>query len=320
MLNRLRSRIALIVTLSITIMGASLATAPAGAATLLPVRLGVMPIDTAGQAFYAVDQGFFTAAGLDVTLTILNNGSAIAAAASAGALDIGFGSPSPVMQAHLSGLPIWFIAPGAVWDGNTVAAIMVPKGSPIHSGADFNGKTMAVSGLHDLTSYTALAWIDRTGGNSASVQFVEIPYAQMGIALGQGRVSAALTIQPFSSQLSSDATSVGNLSLSTHPYLLAGWFAMAPYIQQNPEAVRRFALAMRQAAHWANAHQKESAAILARYSKMDPAQVAQSTRAHYDEDARFDPQLLQPVIDVMVRYGKVAPIAPNNLIWPGAPR
>lgn len=49
---------------------------------------------------------------------------------------------------------------------------------------------------------------------------------------------------------------------------------------------------------------------------MDLAQAVLTTRAHYDEDARFDPQLLQPVIDVMVRYGKVAPIAPANLIWP----
>lgn len=133
MLNWLRIRIALIVALSISALGGPIAAAPAAAANLLPVRLGVMPIDTAAQAFYAVDQGFFTAAGLDVTLTILNNGSAIAAAASAGALDIGFGSPSPVMQAHLSGLPIWFIAPGAVWDGNTVASIRVAKGSPIHA-------------------------------------------------------------------------------------------------------------------------------------------------------------------------------------------
>src|SRR5471030_310646 len=149
-------RNALIATLMVIMLGLP----PAQAATLLPVRLGAMPIDTAAEAFYALDQGFFTAAGLDVTLTILNNGSAIAAAASAGALDIGFGSPVPVMQAHLSGLPIWFIATGAVWDGNTVASIMIAKGSPIHNGADLNGKTMAVAGLHDLTSYTAQAWID----------------------------------------------------------------------------------------------------------------------------------------------------------------
>ncbi len=53
---------------------------------------------------------------------------------------------------------------------------------------------------------------------------------------------------------------------------------------------------------------------------MDLAQVALTTRAHYDEDARFDPQLLQPVLDVMVRYGKAAsPIAASNLGLAGVP-
>src|SRR3984885_14855167 len=103
MLSRLRTWV-VIVAMLVATLGLLPAAPQASAATLLPVRLGAMPIDTAAQAFYALDQGFFTAAGLDVTLTILNNGSAIAAAASAGALDIGFGSPVPVMQAHLSGL------------------------------------------------------------------------------------------------------------------------------------------------------------------------------------------------------------------------
>lgn len=305
-------RAILIAMLTVAILGVR----PAGAATLLPVRLGAMPIDTAGEAFYALDQGFFTAAGLDVTLTLLNNGSAIAAAASAGALDIGFASASPVLMAHLNGLPIWFIAPGAVWDGTPNAVLMVPKGSPIHTGADLNGKTVAVAGLHDLTQYTVQAWIDRNGGNSASVQFLELPYAQMGIALQQGRVSAATAIQPFVSQMSADATILGNLSVAPQGrYLLAGWFAMQPYIEQNPEAVKRFALAMRQAARWANTHPKESAAILQRYTKTDPAQAV-TTRAHFAEDARFDPQLLQPIIDIMVHYGKVTPIPASNLIWP----
>src|SRR5580658_9701962 len=202
---------------------------PARAATLLPVRLGAMPIDTAGEAFYALDEGFFTAAGLDVTLTVLNNGSAIAAAVSAGALDIGFGSPAPVLLARLGGLPISFIAPATVWDGKPNAVLMVSKASSIHSAADLNGKTVAVAGLHDLTQYTAESWIDRNGGNSASVQFLELPYAQMGVALEGGRVSGAIAIQPFSSQMSTDATVLGNISLATRTYLQSGWFAMGSY-------------------------------------------------------------------------------------------
>lgn len=300
-----------------TVTASALAAArPLRAAPLLPVRLGAMPIDTAAEAFYAIDQGFFTAAGLDVTLTILNNGSAIAAAVSAGALDIGFASPAPIMAAHAGGLPVWFIAPATAWDGKPNAVLMVVKGSPIHTAADLNGKTVAVAGLHDLTQYTVQSWIDRNGGNSATVQFLELPFAQMGLALEQGRVSAATPIQPFSWQMASVATVLGTLDLSPHAYLQAGWFAMGSYIERNFEAVRRFTVAIRQTARWANAHPKESGAILARYTKVDPAQIALSTRAHYVDDAHFDPQLIQPVIDAMVHYGNFAPTPARALIWP----
>jgi NitT/TauT family transport system substrate-binding protein len=118
MLNGLRIRALMIAALAVTVLGAPSAAPAAGPVTLLPVRLGAMTIDTSAEAFYALDQGFFTAAGLDVTLTILNNGSAIAAALSAGSLDIGFGSPTPVLMAHLSGLPIGFIAPATAWTAN----------------------------------------------------------------------------------------------------------------------------------------------------------------------------------------------------------
>jgi len=312
MLIRLR---ALVAALIVVALSAPSLAPPARAATLLPVRLGAMAIDTAAEAFYALDQGFFTAAGLDVTLTVLNNGATIAAAASSGALDIGFGSPSPVLLAHLSGLPIWFIAPAAVYDGTPMALLMVAKGSPIRSAADLNGKTIAIAALHDLTQYTIQLWIDRNGGNSATVQFLELPYAQMGPALESGRVSAAGAIEPFITQMRGVATILGSLALGNR-YLVAGWFAMSTYIEQNPEVVRRFSLVMRQTAHWANTHPKESAAILIRYSKMDPALVSVMGRAHYAEDPRFDPQLIQPVIDAMVRYGNVTPLAASNLIWP----
>jgi NitT/TauT family transport system substrate-binding protein len=298
MRKRLKLRALAMAALAAIAVAVPVSSPAAGPVTVLPLRLGAMTIDTSAEAFYALDEGFFTAAGLDVTLTILNNGSAIAAALSAGALDIGFGSPTPVLMAHLSGLPIGFIAPATAWDGRPNAVIMVPKGSSIHSAADLSHKTVAVA------------------GNSALVQFLELPYAQMGLALQQGRVAAAVVIQPFSAQMSADATVLGNDTLTLKSYLQSGWFAMGSYVEKNPEAARRFALVMRQTARWANTHPKETAAILARYTKVDPAQMATWSRPHYVEDARVDPQLIQPVIDVMVRYGNVTPVPASDLIWP----
>ena len=63
------TRAVIVAALVVFMFGLHRSAPPVLAATLLPVRLGAMPIDTAAEAFYALDQGFFTAAGLDVTLT-----------------------------------------------------------------------------------------------------------------------------------------------------------------------------------------------------------------------------------------------------------
>ncbi len=136
--------------------------ATAGAADLVPLRLGVMSIEGAAQAFYAQEQGFFKNAGLDVALTVLPNGSSIVAAATGGSLDIGFGSPPPLILARQHDVPVRYIAYAPVFmGGRPLSAIMVAKGSPIKSGADLNGKIAGRrSGLHDVGQYQ-VAGLDR---------------------------------------------------------------------------------------------------------------------------------------------------------------
>ncbi len=289
------------------------------AAEPIALQLGAMPIDPSAEAFYGQDNGFFRSAGLDVKITVLNNGSALAAATTAGTLDVGFGSPSPVILAHQRGLPVRFIAPAAVYTGPLPnSSLMVAKGSAIRSGADLNGKVVAVAGLHDLTQYSTQAWIDKNGGESKTVAFIEVPYAEMGVALQQGRIAAACVIEPHTTGAKSVAQTIGNLNDAiAHRYLLAGWFATDGWLARNGDAAAKFVAAMRQIARWANLHQRESAPILSKYAKIPPEVVTTMARARYDESPRVKPAVLQPVIDVMVKYGSLAPVAASDLIWNG---
>lgn len=290
---------------------------PARAADLIPLRVGGIPIDPSAQCFYAQDLGMFKEAGLDVTLTVLGNGASVIAAAASGALDIASGSPGPVLLAHQQGIPMKFVATGVVYAGVIPnAALMVLKNSPLRSGADFNGKRIGVGGLHDMTSYSIQAWIDRGGGNSPSVQFVELPYAAMAVALEQNRVDAVGIIEPFVTGAKAVAQIVGNLNdaVSNH-YLLSGWCAESGWLARNGEAARRFFVAMQRSAQWANAHQRESGVILQRYTKIAPDVLATMARAHYDEVARVDTTEIQPVINVMAKYGGLKPFPANDVIW-----
>jgi NitT/TauT family transport system substrate-binding protein len=292
-------------------------TTPAAAQALLPVRLGVMPIEGAAQAFYAQELGFFKASGLDVSVTVLPNGSSIVAAATGGSLDIGFGSPPPLILARQHEVPVRYIAYAPVFTGGApLSAIMVAKGSPIRTGADLNGKIIAVGGLHDVGQYQVQAWIDQHGGDSSTAQFIEMPYAQMAAALQAGRISAAGATEPFITSSKDVAQVIGSMNeaVAKH-YLMAGWFSTDGFLKQNPETARRFIGAMQQSAKWANAHPKEATAILVRVTKINPEVAAVMARDYFDESGKPDPKLLQPVIDMLMKYGKLTPFTASDLLW-----
>lgn len=292
-------------------------TAPrAGADDLVPIAIGTLAIDPSAQDLYAQDLGFFKAAGLDAKIIILNNAAAIAAAVAAGSLDVGFASTPGVALAHQHGIPIRFIAPAGVYAGpigNTI--LMISKTSGIKSGADLAGKTIAVSALKDLTQFETSTWIDKTGGDSKGVRFIEAPYSEMAAALEQGRVDAACVIEPFVTSAKTTAKILANLSDTLGgPYLVGGWVSTEDWARRNPETMKRFMAVMQKAAKWANAHHKDSADILVRYTKIRPEVALTMARTHYDESSTIDAVTVQRPLDMLVRYGALTPMSARDII------
>ncbi len=80
------------------IAAACLAAGSAGAAT--KITLLYTPGDSFTESYVAKDQGIFEKHGLDVTLTVGQNGSVITAALIAGAAQIGALTPTVFLQAH----------------------------------------------------------------------------------------------------------------------------------------------------------------------------------------------------------------------------
>ena len=282
------------------------------------LNVGAMPIAGAAQVFYAQEQGLFKAAGLDVNLTVLPNGAAIVAATTSGTLDIGFGSPSPLILAHVKGLPVRFMTYASLYTGPPViSALMAAKNSTIRSGADLNGQTVAVNGLHDIGQFEVQSWVDRNGGNSETVKFVEMPYAAMLAALDQGRVAAASESEPWVSQSGSGARIVANLNDVVAPrYALAGWFSTDAWLARNPDLAQKFVAVMQQTARWANSHPKEASALLERYTKVTPDVAGTLLKQlQFNEAGRPDPKDLQPVIDMLSKYGSIPSFKAADLTW-----
>ena len=284
-------------------------------APLAVINLINLPADNSAEVYYAQELGFFKDVGLDVRITPMTNSGAIIAALAGGAGDIGNAVVGSVADARGKGIPILYIAPAGLYDAKSpTAALSVLKDSPIKKAADLTGKVVAVSGLNDLTYFATRAWIDKNGGNSAAVKYIELPFPAMAAAVTQHRVDAAYIIEPFFTAAAGDLRILARAAESVAPrYQATGWIATESWLQTHADLALKFATAIRRTAIWANSHQKESATILLKYLKLDPAIVERMHRVPYA--VTLETRLVQPPIDTAAKYTGQAPVSANTLIW-----
>ena len=182
----------------------------AAAQTPATLRLTTTYIDSGAEPFYALDLGIFAKHGLNVELIPGKNGSAMVAAVAGNAADIGYSDVGALSKAYSKGIKLTAVAPAALWtDAAPVNQMIVAKSSSIHDAKDLNGKVFAVPGLATGSEYASRAWIDKNGGDSNSVKFIELPYPAMAPALEAGRIDAAYVAEPFLARLCDGADRIG---------------------------------------------------------------------------------------------------------------
>lgn len=264
------------------------------------VRVAATANDTFAEAYYAQDLGFFKKEGLDATLLTFANGGAVATAVASGAADFGVSNPVTLAGGIIHGIPFTIVAGGGMYSTKEPTTVLcVAKSAPIRSAADFAGKTIAVSALKDLTTLGAKAWLTDHGVDPAKVTFIEMPFAEMGPALARGSIAGAVISEPSLSAAKRNGLVrvFGKAFDAIAPqFLIGAWFTTTPYAQKNPDAVKRFVAAIYDAARWANAHHEQSAAILAKYSKIDAGTARTMARSTYA--LSLTPGILQPLLDV----------------------
>jgi NitT/TauT family transport system substrate-binding protein len=271
-----------------------------GSQTLPSLRVAATANDTFAEAYYALDMGFFKKEGLNVDLQTFANGAAVTTAVAGGAADVGISNPVGLAGAFSHGAPFVIIAGGGMYSTNAPTTVMcVAKDSPLKTAKDFEGKTIAVSGLKDLTQLGAVAWLAQHGADTTKMRFVEIPFAEMGPALQRGTIDAAVISEP-------SLTSAKDKGLVrvfakvfdaiAPEFLIGAWFTTTPFQQKNPDLVKKFQAAIYDAARWANKNHDASAAVLAKYSKIDADTARTMTRSTYAESLTV--RAVQPPLDL----------------------
>lgn len=277
----------------------------AQAQALTKVRVGGTVTEDILGVLWAVRSGIFGRYGLDVDVEHSSNGAAVSEAVVSGALDIGKSSIIPLLTGHERGLPFVVEAPGGVYTAaDPNAALVVAKDSPLRTGADFNGKTLAVPALADLFALGCSAWADRTGGDARTLKFLELPGPAQADAIAAGRVAGAMMGEP----LVSDGVRAGKIRVLAHPYdavasrfAVTLFFTSAQYAAKNADVLARFRKGLAEGVAYATAHRAQTLPAYADFSGIQLSVLAASIPNHMG--TALDPQLVQPVIDVAVKYG-----------------
>jgi NitT/TauT family transport system substrate-binding protein len=298
-------------------MGAATQT-PAFAQSTATLKVALIPGDIAAEVYYAVDLGYFKKAGIDVEITPITQGPAIVSAVVSGAVDIGYSNVVSLAIGHDRGLPVTIVAPANLHTREVVTAgiLTVQKSSPVRSAKDLNGKTVAVNGLNNISDVAVRAWMDANGGDSKTLKFTEVPFPLMPEAVRAGRVDAAsidAANEQVLTKVDGDLRRLANVFDAVGSrFVVSVWFGTNAWVASHAAEARQFVAVMNQTAVWANANHAASAEILAKYLKKTPEAIESVTRCPYV--VRLTPDLVQPSIDVAVKYIGIKPFPAPELI------
>lgn len=292
----------------------------AAQAALQKVRVITRVAEPITPLDYAITSGLFARLGLDVAITPSINGSASTAALLAGDFDFAQSNLLPLFTAHLRGVPFVVVAPASMY------AVQYPGGqlqiapdSTIKSGADLNGKTVGVEGLNDIDALGVRVWVDKNGGDSRTVKFVEIPMASDGAALVEHRIDAAVIGPPMlgaSLAAGTSKTLADPLGAIAGEFLVSGYIARPDWASEHLDLVRAFSRGITMAAAYVNAHFEETRPLVAELTKLPLSEVATMHRTR--NATQLDATLIQPCIDVAAKYGAIArPFSAREIILGG---
>jgi NitT/TauT family transport system substrate-binding protein len=302
--------------------GAAFAAAPsaARAQALDKLRLSAVPTDDMTPVYWGLKSGVFRKAGIDLEVIVVSSGSASTAAVVSGAYDMGKASPIASLLAHLRGLPITIVANGAMYQAKDQwSGVLVTTDSPIKTAADCNGKTACIAGLNDIHQLAMMAWIDKNGGDSKTIKWVEVPGSATAPALIEKRVEFSMLDEPLlgAALETGKIKKIGDAYATISTRWLTSAFLVQPdYAAKHADLVKRFAKALYEAAAYTNTHETETAPMMSEVTKIPPAVYGKMGRI--EGSTSGDQRLLTPLIDAAFRY-KIIPrsFPASELYWSG---
>lgn len=241
------------------------------------LKVGYLPLTDFLGMYAAIEQGYMADEGLKLELTAMAGGATIIPAIVGGSLDFGISNYVSVIVANGQGIKIKAFSDSAYGSkASPPFAIITKKGSLIKAAKDLNGKKVAVNTRNGIVHVGVMEWIERNGGDPASVQYVELPFPQMPPAITNGSVDAAAPTEPFVTVSTSQDAQVLSYYLTElrDNCAIAGFISTDDWITKNRDAAAAFHRANTKGMDWVSKNDKTAREYAAKYANLDPAIAA----------------------------------------------
>lgn len=174
-------------------------TADSSSGELTPFTLALIPSGPTGLAIdMAVNDGAFEAAGLDLTIEILESGPSIINGVIADQFDAGWAGTPPVLSAIQGQADLRALAGGTLYYEGGITAMLTLADSGITTWADLAGKKVATNAPRSVTALGILAAVAEDGADPNSVELIPLPFDQITTAIVNGDVDAGSIFPPYS--------------------------------------------------------------------------------------------------------------------------
>jgi len=295
-----------------------------GGGKVTNIKVGYVPYADDAPAFLAQEKGIFRKHGLNAEFVPAANPTAIVAAMLSGQQQFGFITDPVLINVNLKGTAIKCVAPvvgrqpaDVKRDGTTLIA---GKGSGVNGVKDLAGKKVGMVQLNSLNSLDVQTLANKAGIDYKSIQLIQMPFPQMPAALQQGRVHAAVIVQPFAQTAVSQGATILN-----HPNaeLWAGgttvcFSALGKYVEDKPDVVKNFNAAMREAILYAKDHESEAKQTLVKRMNLTP-EAAQKQELQTDWNPTLTADTIDKIQTAMQQFGLIQKTMPGSqMVWEGA--
>lgn len=273
---------------------------------LIPINVGYLP--TTGHSLYyiAAEQGYFEAAGLDVTFSLFNNSGEGINAVAAGQLDIGtFGTAAPLNFAE-AGADILFFG-GQMGTGAGVVA-KPELADELTNPVNFKGKTVATVALATGDVVWRGALFDAGLDWKEDVTIVEMQRPNdVIVAVNQGEVDAGVVWVPFVETAIQEGLEIVAYSGSYLPEHVCGRIITnTKKFEEEPELFVAFMEAMIKAENFLQDESNKEEAIdnVAQYVDVDPEVIEKDLYEGYlIQTADPDKNAILAFQDTMINIG-----------------